>query len=354
MGNIKNPLLSRDEFREQVFTRDNHKCLFCDLPAKDAHHIIERRLFDDGGYYIDNGASVCEVHHIACEKTLISCEEVRKAANIKSVILPDHFYLDNEYSYDKWGNLILPNGTRLKGELFYDESVQKVLKEADVLKLFSKYIKYPRTYHLPWSERKTKDDRVLQNIKHFENKQIIITAKLDGENTTLYNDYLHARSINSGKHPSRKWITELWSQIKHEIPEGWRICGENMYAEHTIHYKNLKSYFYMFSIWNEKNECLSWKESCDYAEILGLMHVPILYEGVWDEKLIKNLYKIEKGKKFMEINNDGCEGYVARLADNFTYSDFKKSVAKFVSNSFEIKHGHWTQNFIKNELNNND
>jgi 5-methylcytosine-specific restriction endonuclease McrA len=44
-------LLNRDEFREGVFERDNHKCVICGKPAVDAHHIMERRLFPDGGKF---------------------------------------------------------------------------------------------------------------------------------------------------------------------------------------------------------------------------------------------------------------------------------------------------------------
>ena len=47
---VNEKLLTRDNFRESVFDRDNHKCVFCDKHAKDAHHIMERRLFNDGGY----------------------------------------------------------------------------------------------------------------------------------------------------------------------------------------------------------------------------------------------------------------------------------------------------------------
>src|SRR5271157_989356 len=109
-------LLTRDDFRAQVLKRDHYTCVFCDKTARDAHHIIERKLFPDGGYYIDNGVSVCEEHHILCEKTLISCEEIRNKAKISTVLLPDH--LKNDQPYDKWGNPILPNGQRLRGELF--------------------------------------------------------------------------------------------------------------------------------------------------------------------------------------------------------------------------------------------
>ena len=62
MNKKTNILLSRDEFREGVFERDGHKCVVCKEQGKDAHHILERRLFNDGGYYLDNGATLCEKH----------------------------------------------------------------------------------------------------------------------------------------------------------------------------------------------------------------------------------------------------------------------------------------------------
>ena len=51
------------------------------------------------------------------------------------------------------------------------------------------YIKYPRTFHLPWSMGITKKDKVLDDAKHFRNKRVIITPKFDGENTTLYKTF---------------------------------------------------------------------------------------------------------------------------------------------------------------------
>ena len=161
-------VLTRDQFREGVF---------CDCPAKDAHHIIERRLFDDGGYYLDNGASLCEEHHIKAEETTLSCEEIRAAAGITKIVLPDHFYSDNEYTYDKWGNIILANGQRLKGELFFDESVQKILNQGGFLDIFSKYVKYPRTLHLPWSEKLTKDDKMTKSLDNFKGIDIMRTVR---------------------------------------------------------------------------------------------------------------------------------------------------------------------------------
>jgi hypothetical protein len=56
----------------------------CGGEAKDAHHIIERKLFPDGGYYLENGVSLCNEHHMEVEKTTISCGHVRQRAGIFS------------------------------------------------------------------------------------------------------------------------------------------------------------------------------------------------------------------------------------------------------------------------------
>jgi hypothetical protein len=347
---MKEILLDRDTFRESVFKRDGFKCVICKNPVQDAHHIMERRLFGAfQGYFISNGASLCGKHHINAEETTLSCEEIRKAAGITEIILPDHFYIEAEY--DKWGNEIQKNGTRLKGELFEDESVQKILKQGNVLRLFTDMVKYPRTFHLPFSPGMNRDDCMMTSIEVFEGEEVIIGEKLDGENTTFGRTYTHARSLDSGSHPSRNWVKNLWAQVGYEIPEGWRVCGENMYAKHAIHYTKekgnaLSTYFYMFSIWNEKNICLSWYETEEWAELLGLTLMPILYKGIWDMKVIENL------NKKVKATPDIMEGYVVRLAREFHYAEFRNVCGKFVrKNHVQNNHGHWSTNkIIKNEL----
>lgn len=339
-------LLDRKTFRESVFKRDKYRCVICSrTDNSDAHHIIERRLFNNtGGYYIDNGATLCPEHHMKAEQTLLSCEDIREASSITHIVLPEHFYQDNRYT--KWGDIILPDGRRLKGELFYDESVQKVLKSGNVLDLYCDYIKYPRTMHLPFSEGVTKDDRVLGDTKFFEGKRVIISSKLDGENSSLYKNYFHARSIDGQDHPSQSWLKNFHSQISYNIPEGWRVCGENLYAKHTIAYNNLDTYFYVFSIWNEKNECLSWDETIEWCKLLDLYHVPVLYDGIWNEDIVKDL-----------AQDNSREGFVVRIADRFRYGDFRFSLAKFVHKVFRQKlndnpNFHWRYKpFEVNKLN---
>jgi len=173
-------LLTRDKFRNSVLARDGNACVFCGKPAVDSHHIIERRLFENGGYFIENGASVCQIHHLECEMTTISVEAVREACGITHKVIPEHLY--DDHVYDKWGNVILPDGQRMKGELFSDESVQKILKAGGVLDQFKRYYKYPRTYHLPHSPRMTDDDKLMPNFMGFRDTEIVISEKMDGEN----------------------------------------------------------------------------------------------------------------------------------------------------------------------------
>jgi hypothetical protein len=346
-------LLDRDTFRESVFERDGHKCVICGAPAKDAHHILERRLFPDGGYYLDNGASLCEKHHLEAEMTTLTCDDIRDAAGIKSVVIPPHFYEDVEY--DKWGNEILRNGTRIKGELFEDESVQKILEAGNVLGEFTNRVKYARTFHLPWSPGMNRDDRMMTDTNIFRGQRIMIMEKMDGENTTMMRDIIHARSLDTDSHPARNWVKNLWAQISYEIPEDWRLCGENLYAKHAIYYTNangnaLKSYFLAFSMWNERNICLDWDETKEWFELLGLDTPTIFYDGIYDIDVITDL------NNKMEDNPNTIEGYVIRLAREYHYSEFREVCGKYVRKNHVLNsHGHWSQQkIIKNELRNED
>lgn len=344
-------LLTREQFREQVFARDDYRCVFCKKTAEqtpegklDAHHIIERRLFADFGYYLENGATVCEEHHLKCEQTVISVEDVRAAAGINRVVVPDQFY--PEQLIDKWGNYILDDGRRTRGELFYDQSVQKVLAQGGVLGVFTPYVKYGRTFHLPHSPGIHSDDKQLKDYSQFEQQRVIITVKMDGENTTAYSDgHIHARSIDSRGGEDRAWVKKFLSEnVCYNLPQDWRVCGENLWAEHSIHYDSLNSYFYGFSIWNERNVCLSWDDTIEWFQLLGVTPVTVLYDGIFD---LAALSRIEKQMDF-----DRDEGYVVRVANSFPYNQFKNSIAKYVRADHVQTTKHWRQGrrFITNEL----
>jgi hypothetical protein len=128
-------LLTREEFKVLVFKRSTGKCIFCDCAAVDPHHIFDRKLFPDtGGYFLSNGAAVCDRHHWDCETTRISVEEVCVAAGIVVLAIPD--CLRAFRSYDKWGNEIRNDGSRIPGPLFGDAGARKALAVGGKLGLF--------------------------------------------------------------------------------------------------------------------------------------------------------------------------------------------------------------------------
>lgn len=128
-------LLTREAFKVAVLARSSGLCVFCQKPAVDAHHILERKLFSDGGYRLCNGAAVCARHHWDCETTVISTEEVRQACGIESICLPEGF--DPAKRYDKWGNEILPDGRLQAGPLAEDVGMQRALKAGNKLWLLT-------------------------------------------------------------------------------------------------------------------------------------------------------------------------------------------------------------------------
>lgn len=200
-----------------------------------------------------------------------------------------------------------------------------------------------RTWHLPWSPHNERDDHKLADTSCFNSREVVVTEKMDGENTTLYRDHLHARSLDSANHPSRTWIKNLHSSIAHLIPEGMRICGENLYAIHTLEYDNLPSYFMVFNIWID-DLCLSWNDTLEYCDMLSLKHVPVLDKYIWSESMARKEKAEDEriradsswGSRYQKM-----EGVVVRVTDAFGVLDWTSSIAKYVRPNHIQTGTHW-------------
>ena len=186
-------------------------------------------------------------------------------------------------------------------------------------------IKYPRTPHLPASPGATSDDKwsTPEALRHLASGiELIASEKLDGGGVTLSRDHFHGRSIDSGTHAWDTRTRQLWAKIHLDIPEGWRISGESMYARRSVSYDNLPGVFIVFGIWNEDNVLLSWDDMIEWAALLDLPTVPLLYRGndfkracaIWAETHVE----------------DTSEGFVVRNAGAIAYNDFSMNVTKYV------------------------
>jgi RNA ligase len=205
--------------------------------------------------------------------------------------------------------------------------------------------KYCRTFHLPFSAGVQSDDKIIGSLDYFKGKEVVALLKMDGENTTFYPDnYMHARSIDSTSNWTRDVAKTILSVIHHDIPEGYRVCCENLYAKHSIDYPDgyLEGYVYMLSVWNEKNECLSWDDTLIYADLLDLPTPKQLYRGVFDEKVLKDL------SKTLDFKTE--EGFVVRLANSFHYDNFSECVTKFVREGHVQTDQHWLKNATPNGI----
>jgi ATP-dependent RNA circularization protein (DNA/RNA ligase family) len=201
--------------------------------------------------------------------------------------------------------------------------------------------KYHRTYHLPYSEQISNDDKRLKEIP-FNNKHVVVTEKLDGTNCVITKDSIHARSVDESKIISSH-TKKLWGEIKYQIPKNFAICGEDIGYVHSIEY-SMPTSFYVFSIYENKR-CLSWVEIEEWCNLLGLQHVPIIYKGLWDQSEIQ--YKFGEYRSWLERE---CEGYVARLADSYNFDDSSKSIAKYVRKNHVQSNEMWYEHLRYNKI----
>ena len=301
--------------------------------------------------YMDDGNisyNKLPIMHIStCGFDLESCENIRKV-------------------FDIYG--IKTTLTNSDGYFYIHISAHSV---NDFCELICKYIPPVMQYKLPdlfknkfelldvnyksFNEQELKDVRV-KSIDFISGSRY--TGKYDIETTThnyfangvlvhnctsLYpSGRCHARSIDSGNHPSRDFVKAYWRDRAHLLPHGWRVCGENLYAKHSIHYEDLKAYLYVFSIWNEHNMCLSWDETVEWVEMLELVPVEVIYRGLYDETEIKKAFLPHKERH---------EGYVVRNANSFHYSDASKNLAKYVRKNHVQTNEHWMfQEIVPNKI----
>ena len=216
-------------------------------------------------------------------------------------------------------------------------------------------MKYPRTYHLPYSPGDTKDDKKLQDgwFSNYIGEEIVITAKLDGENIHMTQKDCYARSDGA---PTRSpWSRNIWDpqdglywRIKQYIGDNETIFGENLYGEHSIHYNKLTDYFHLFAA-NDGVNWYSWDDVKMLADIMNIPHVPELWRGiVYKENDLQKL--VEKYVHESEWYGDIREGVVVRLAKSFPIEDFSKYVCKWVRPNHVTTSEHWTRNWKKAEL----
>lgn len=322
-------LLTRDNFRNSVFERDNYKCIIpkCNKSAVDAHHIIERRLWQHpsefGGYFINNGASLCEEHHIAAENNFFPPQYLWQLLGVTNPIRP--VSLSQNIDYNKWGEAFkMPNRYR---------------------------IKYPTTPYLPFSPQwrspdSAKDDEAfLENVDCFLGAPLVITTKMDGSNIQMTKDHIAARNGTCANHKSFDFLKALHAQkYSFMIPDGIEVFCEWLYAKHSIYYTDslcLDNYLQIFGVYDMNRRMWgSWDDVEDMSKILNIPTTPVLihtsYEKEW--QFVSGITRMAQS-----VINKGHEGIVVRINYPFHYGQFSDHIAKYVRPNHVQTDEHWSQ-----------
>lgn len=192
--------------------------------------------------------------------------------------------------------------------------------------------KYGRTFHLPISRGATSDDKIMSSLDGLKVHDLVVTEKMDGENTTIHSRGSHARSPDSRYHPSRDWLKAFAAGISPQLSDEERIIGENLYARHSIAYQALPSYFLGFA-WIVGDEVQSWDMTLARFEELSIQPVPTIYRGPYRLSLFDDLAKT------LDVNKQ--EGFVARTAGAFAETAMPDCVGKYVREGHVQTETHW-------------
>jgi hypothetical protein len=181
--------------------------------------------------------------------------------------------------------------------------------------------KYPRTFHLPDSPGATSDDRIQHDLSWLDG-ELVVTEKLDGGNLTFTRDTMYARSLDSGTQPWDRPAKALWAMTAYRIPDGWRVCGESMWARRSIAYHDLPGVFIVFGVWDETDTLLGWDDMVDWAGRLELPVVPVLYRG--------GSLTEARAAWAAQRTAETSEGFVVRSAGRIAAADFHHRLLKWV------------------------
>lgn len=197
--------------------------------------------------------------------------------------------------------------------------------------------KYGRTFHLPISLGATSDDKVMSSLEGLMVNDLIITEKMDGENTTIHSAGTHARSPDSRYHPSRDWIKAFAAGVSPQLEKEERIIGENLFAKHSVAYSELPSYFMGFS-WIVGGEIQPWDATLARFEDLRIKPVTELYRGPFYDRLFEKIAA--------QLDLSKQEGFVARDAAGFNENSMPRCMGKYVRADHVQSETHW----MKSEL----
>lgn len=219
--------------------------------------------------------------------------------------------------------------------------------------------KYPSTPHWPWSDKVHRDDTYHTNPDFFVGREVVVTEKLDGGNTCLFNGEVYARSVVAPSHDGWMAMVRKHHAYKSLIDQGTRaFYGEDLYGIHSIEYDALAEdqTFWLFAM-REFGDGLEaslgldpvdwfacWDVVEQEAKIMSVPTVPVVFHGTFsstDE--ITKFFREQR--KLPSALGPEAEGFVMRDAERFEGKDFADHVCKYVRPHHVQTDEHWRKNW---------
>jgi ATP-dependent RNA circularization protein (DNA/RNA ligase family) len=207
--------------------------------------------------------------------------------------------------------------------------------------------KYPSTYHWPWSKTVHRDDSYHKNHENFLGRPVIITEKIDGGNTGLFNGEVYARSVTQPSHDGWMAMVRKNHAWKTNAPEfkDMEIYGEDIYGIHSIEYAPVNELdTYMIFAVRFQDEFLSWDDVCSIATAMDIKTVPVLAETTYESasELTAVLEAFTDQPSRIGTDREGC---VVRSPEAFLASEFGDNVCKYVRANHVQTDQHWRVNW---------
>lgn len=211
-------------------------------------------------------------------------------------------------------------------------------------------MKFPSIGHWVGSLSVHRDDTYHKNPEFFVGKEVIITEKLDGGNTSLNNGEVFARSNVAPSHAGWMAMVRKYHAWKTAGITDYTFYGEDIAALHSLPYSvPMDQTYYVFAVLYAQREWLSWDEVKHLSAASDLAVVPELYRGRFES--VEDITKwFRNNLKVPSTYGVEREGFVLRLADAFPTGKFFESVCKFVRPKHVQTDQHWTKNWQWNEL----
>lgn len=227
--------------------------------------------------------------------------------------------------------------------------------------------KWPSTLNWPDSPTKHSDDATLENPELFVRVPVVITEKIDGGNTCLFQGDVYARSVSG---PSGAgWMAMVrkhhaWKTLGHS---DLVLNGEDIFGVHSIRYDPIpeQDTFRLFGVrqracdiegmpafesQSEDYLMLSWDEIEAYARSFDMKTAPVLFRGSFRSVREITKWFWDHLKEPSSIGGPDREGFVLRYAERIPQAQWGMKAAKFVRPHHVQTNEMWSVNWQPCEL----